>query len=378
MTERRADVAVVGAGAMGTMALWRLALMGVSCVGFEQFRPGHGLGSSTGDTRIFRTAYFEGPGYVPLLQAALPLWRELEEASGEPLLNLCGALMIGGPDSVIVRGALRSARQHGLQHELIDGEELARRHPQHRLAGGEVAVVDPAAGFLRPEKAVAAAARVAAQAGAELKLETRVEAIESSGEGFRLTTSDGAWLANRMILASGAWNPRWVPDLPLQVERVVQTWFPIDDAAAFSAERFPVFIRQLDDGFTRYGIPSTGEATIKVAGHGGGRAADPDTVDRDATADDWASTADFVRRWLCGVGGEPVQARVCMYTNSPDEHFVIGEPPGRPGVVLVSACSGHGFKFAPVIGEIAARLANGADAGFDLVPFSPRRLVAVT
>jgi sarcosine oxidase len=377
VADRRAEVGVLGVGAMGSMALWRLAKRGIRCVGFEQFQPGHDRGSSTGDTRIFRTAYFEGAGYVPLLLAAAPLWRALEAETDQHLLTLTGALMIGPQRAAVVRGARRSAERHGLPHELLDPADLRRRHPHHVIANDDMALLDPQAGFLRPEPAVVAAAARAQALGAELVTATRVQAVEPSGGGFLVRTREDAWRVERLILAAGAWNPRWTPGLPLAVERVVQTWFAVDEPADFSPGRFPVFIRQLDDGFSRYGIPSTDGATIKVAGHGGGGPADPDRLERDSGEADWRLTAGYVEGYLTGVATEPALARVCMYTNSPDQHFVIGQPPDLPGSFLISACSGHGFKFAPVLGEVAAAAVTGETVPFDLEPFSPRRFVPV-
>jgi sarcosine oxidase len=370
------EVAVVGVGAAGSAALWRLARRGVSCVGFEQFEPGHDRGSSTGESRIFRTAYFEGAGYVPLLQAALPLWRELEAETGQELLTLCGGLMIGPEPGRVWAGAHGSVRAHGLPHELLDTADLRRRYPQHVVADGDLAVFDPQAGFLRPEASIRAAAGRAQALGAGLSTGARVEAVEPAGAGFRLRTAAGEWEAERLVLAAGAWNPGFAAGVPLTVERVVQTWWRADDPAAFTPERFPVFVRELEPGFTRYGVPSTDGQTVKVAGHGGG-AADPDRVDREPHEADWTRTAAVVRERMRGLATPPARAKVCMYTNTPDEHFVIGEAPELPGALLLSACSGHGFKFASVLGEIAAVWATGQAPPFDLEPFSPRRFARV-
>lgn len=361
---------------MGSMALWRLARRGVSCAGFEQFQPGHDRGSSTGDSRIFRTAYFEAPVYVPLLLDALPLWRELERESGADLLTLTGALMIGREDGRIATGTLRSVREHGLEHRVLSAGDMASLHPQHVLHQDEIAIWEPRAGFVRPELSVRAAAERARSAGAEVLTDTRVEAIEPAGGGLALRTAAGDWEAERVIISAGAWVGRFAPDLPLQPERVVQTWFRVDEPAAFAPDRFPVFIHDLGRS-TRYGIPSTDGATIKVAGHGGGGPADPDHLDREPHDKDWAGTAEFVRERLRGVAAEPARAKVCMYTNSPDEHFVLGTHPGLEGALVVSACSGHGFKFAPVLGEIAARLSLGEEVPYDLETFSLHRLAGI-
>jgi sarcosine oxidase len=377
VARKRVEVAVLGCGAAGSMALWRLASRGIPCVGFEQFEPGHDRGSSTGDTRIFRTAYFEGPGYVPLLLAALPLWRGLEAESGRDLLTLCGALMIGTEGGEVVAGARRSAEEHGLPHELLDAADLRRRYPQHAIGESDRGLLDGQGGFLRPELCVATAAQRARELGAALETDTRIEVVEPSPVGFLLRSAAGdEWEADRLVLAAGAWNPRWAPAVPLTVERVVQTWWPVADGA-FTPDRFPAFIRQTESGISRYGIPTTDGATLKVAGHGGGGKADPDHLDRETSPGDWQGTAEFVRTSLLGVDPEVARARVCMYTNTPDEHFVIGEAPDLPGALLLSACSGHGFKFAPVLGEIAARWAAGESIPFDLDPFSPRRFAPV-
>ena len=373
MPTRSTEVAVVGLGAMGSMALWRLARRGVRCTGFEQFRPGHGLGSSTGDTRIFRTAYFEAPAYVPLLLAALPLWRELEAETGAALLTLTGGLMIGPPEGRIVAGTLSSVREHGLEHRVLDAGEAGRLHRRHVLEPDEVAVWEPRAGFVRPELAVSSAAARAADLGAELVLETRVEALEPAGDGFRISTAAGEWTARHLILSAGAWVTRFAPGLPLVVERAVQGWYGVDEPADFAPARFPIFIQDVG-ATTRYGIPSTDGSTIKVAGHGGGGAADPDHLDRDTHPADWSETAEFIRARLRGVTSTPTRLSVCMYTNSPDQHFVLGALRELSGAVLVSACSGHGFKFAPVLGEVAAGLALGEAVPYDLEAFSPDRL----
>jgi sarcosine oxidase len=374
---RSVTVAVVGLGAMGSMALWRLARRGIRCVGFEQFEPGHDRGSSTGETRIFRTAYFEAPVYVPLLLAALPLWRELESQTGSELLRLTGGLMIGRADGRIVAGTLASVREHSLPHEVLDARDMAAVHPRHVLEADEIAVWEPNAGFARPELSIRAAAARAAALGAEIVEGARVKAVERSGGGLRIGTDVGGWQAERVVLAAGAWIGHLAPELPLEVERVVQAWYAVDEPAAFAPDRFPVFIHDLGRS-TRYGIPSIDGRTIKVAGHGGGGAADPDHLDREARAEDWSGPAEFVATRLRGVESTPTRTRVCMYTNSPDGNFVLGEQPSRPGALVVSPCSGHGFKFAPILGEIAARWALGEDIPYDLTGFGLRGLAAIS
>ena len=367
------DVIVVGTGTMGSMALWRLARRGVRAVGLEQFAPGHDRGSGHGESRMTRTAYFEGPEYVPLVQAALPLWRELEAEADVELLTMTGGLMIGRPDCELVAGALRSARAHGLACELLGPADTAARFPQHRLAADEVALWEEGAGVLRPERAIRAAAERAVALGAELLTGTRVTAIEASADGVTVRAGDAAYRARHAIVCAGSWAGRLLPDLglPLAVERQVMTWFPAVDPSAFAPDRFPVFVHDRE-GRVGYGLPSLDGATVKVAIHHGGRPADPDAPDRTITEADVAPAAAFVEEALRGLAPLPSRAVVCMYTNTPDLHFVVGRP-GPASLTLVAACSGHGFKFAPVMGEIAADLALQGRTAHDIAGFSPQR-----
>jgi sarcosine oxidase len=367
----RTDVIVVGGGTMGSMALWRLARRGIDVLGLEQFAPGHDRGSGHGDSRMTRTAYFEGPEYVPLVQAARPLWRELEAEAGVELLTMTGGLMIGHPDGDLVSGALRSARVHGLGTELLGPDEAIRFG--HRLAPDEVALWEEGAGVLRPERAIRAAAERAAALGARLETGVRVTAIEAHGDGVVVRAGDVVHQARRAIVCAGAWLGGLLPDLglPLAVERQVMLWFPAGDPAAFAPDRFPVFVHDRP-GRAAYGMPSLDGATVKVAMHHGGRPADPDALDRAVAEPDVAPVAAFVAETLPGLDPVPARAEVCMYTNTPDLHFVVGDA-GPAGVTVVSACSGHGFKFAPVMGEIAADLALEGRTAHDVAGFSPSR-----
>lgn len=366
------DVIVVGAGTMGSMALWHLAGRGVAAVGLEQFSPGHDLGSGHGESRMTRTAYFEGPEYVPLVQAALPLWRRLEAEAGADLLTVTGGLMIGRPDGELVAGSLRSARAHGLPCELLGPAEAGLRFPQHRLAADEVALWDEGAGVLRPEPAIRAAAERARALGAELVVGARVTAIEADAGGVTVRAGDATYRAGQAIVCAGAWLGRLLPDLglPLQVERQVMTWFPATDPAAFAPDRFPVFVHERGDR-AGYGLPSLDGATVKVAVHHGGRAGDPDGLDRTVTEADIAPAAAMVADTLLGLTPVPSRAVVCMYTNTPDLRFAVGRV--GPSLTVVSACSGHGFKFAPVLGEIAADLALDGRTAHEVAGFSPLR-----
>jgi len=356
-----AEVAIVGLGAMGALSAWRLAARGARVIGFERFRPGHDRGSSHGDTRIFRTAYFESPEYVPLLQRGRELWRELEKESGQELLTLTGGLAIGPPDGELVTGLIASARENGLAYRLLDTAEMGRTYPQHRLDAGEVAALEDGAGFLRPERAVAAAAARAEALGAQLLPDTEVLAVQPGGTGVVIETSRGRFMAERALVAAGAWTAKLTPQLglPLSVERQVMAWLAVDDPAAFAPSRFPIFIRETAPGRFRYGFPTTDGRSIKVAVHHEGTPADPDSLDREVHEADFQPVRDFVRANLRGVRDEVVDACACMYTNSPHERFIATSSASMPGVTVLSACSGHGFKFASVLGELMAGLILG-------------------
>ena len=350
------DVAVIGMGAMGAMTAWRLAARGAKVIAFERFRPGHDRGSSHGESRIFRTAYFESPDYVPLLHRAHQLWRRLESETGSVLLTETGGLMIGPADGELITGVLRSAFHNRLPHEVLSRHEMSQRHPQHRLGPKDVAVLEEKAGFIRPERAVEAAAARAEALGAKLLVETQVIALEADGRRVEIETADGKFSADRAVVAAGPWTTQLLPGagLPLEVERQVAAWFHVSDPALFSPPRFPVFIHELEDGRFRYGFPSTDGRTIKVAVHHEGTPAQPDALDRKVSDRDTAPIRQFAGEWLHGIDQAIDRAGVCMYTNAPDERFIVTTPEGMPGVTVVSACSGHGFKFASAIGDLMA------------------------
>jgi sarcosine oxidase len=355
------DVAIVGLGAMGSAAAWRLAERGAAVVGFDRFDPPHDRGSSHGESRIIRSAYYESPLYVPLVRSAFALWRELEAVSGEQILTMTGALSIGPETSEQVAGALESAQAHGLAHELIDRRRMESRFPQHRLAAGEVALYEAEAGFLRPERAIAAALARARGLGAELYRDTAIDEISGEGKGVVIRAGGRSWRARHAVVAAGAWHVKGLlPDLavPIEVTRQLMGWFPAD-RGLFTPVSFPVFVRHLGrPPFTfAYGFPIVEASTVKVGLAREGDPADPDGLDRDVHPEDLEPLVEFVRTHLAGVEPRAIKAQVCMQENSPDRHFLVGPLPGGRQITVLAGFSGHGFKFAPVIGEIAADLA---------------------
>jgi len=373
------DVVVCGLGVMGSAALHHLARRGKRVLGLERYAPGHDRGSSHGHTRIIRLGYFEHPSYVPLLRRAYALWRELEDASGQQLLRVTGIAEIGPPTGTLVRGTLEAARLHGLRHDVLTAAELMRRFPAFRVLPEHVAVVQPDGGFLDVEPSIAAQIALATAAGAEIRSGESIRAIEPRAGLVRIVSERGVVEARAAIVAVGAWMPALLPELApmLRATREVVGWFEVADADLFSAGRCPVFIIESRHGM-HYGIPPRGGegigAAIKVAKHHHrDETVDPDACDRTVSAQDEALIRAAVADHLPAANGPLKAAETCLYTMTPDGRFLIDRLPGAPNIIVASPCSGHGFKFAPVIGEILADLATSGATAHDIARFSLRR-----
>jgi sarcosine oxidase len=367
------DVVVCGLGAMGSAALHHLASRGKRVLGLERYIPGHDRGSSHGATRIIRLGYFEHPSYVPLLRRAYALWRELEAAAGRQLLHITGIAEIGPSAGALVQGTLASSRLHGLRHEALAAPELMRRFPAFKLPPDYVAVVQPDGGFVEVEPSIAAQLALATAAGAEIRSGERVQAIEPRTGCVRIVTDGGAVEAGAAIVAAGPWAKALLPALaaPLRVTREVMGWFEPTDAELFQA--FPVFIIESRHGM-HYGVPPDGGGGIKIAKHHHrNETVDPDDYDRTVSADDEALIRAAVADHIPAANGALIAAKTCLYTMTPDGDFLIDRLPGAPNVVVASPCSGHGFKFAPVIGEILADLATSGATPHDIARFSLER-----
>ena len=371
------DVIVVGLGAMGSAAAYHLALRGKRVLGLDRFRPPHDQGSSHGRTRIIREAYFEHTLYVPLVQRAYELWAELERKSGLQLLLQTGGLMIGPPDGVLVAGARRSAKDHALPHELLSAVELRRRFPVFEPANNLVAVWEPRAGILFPERAIQTQLELAARAGAALQFGEPVLSWEPDGKGVRVSTASHRYRAERLLLSAGGWMSSLLPNLPLplKVERQVQCWFePVSHLDLFEPAHCPIFIWEHAPGRFFYGFPNLGDG-VKAAIHHQGEITQPELLQRQTQPEDIVPLKALLSRFVPGGGGALRSAVVCMYTNTPDSHFVLGYHPHCAQVLIASPCSGHGFKFSPVIGELAALLLDGQTPAFDLSLFAPDRFL---
>ena len=369
------DVIVVGLGAMGSATLHQLAHRGHRVLGLEQFTPAHAFGSSHGRSRIIREAYFEDPRYVPLVQRAYECWRMLEAESGVTVFRQTGGLMLGAPDSAVVSGALLSAQLHDLPHEVITADEVQRRFPAFRLRPSDIGVVEPRAGMLAPERAISAFTALAAQHGADVRSNEPMLSWRAVRDGVEVTTALGTYSAARLVLTVGAWAGTVLRELgvPFVAQRNVLYWFsPAQHAHFFAPERFPVFLQDLGHGLTSYGFADTGDG-VKFALHHHGESVDPDTVRRTVSDDEVACIRTLLAEWMPDANGALRETAVCMYTNVPDEHFVIDVHPDHPSVIVASPCSGHGFKFSSALGEVLADMAMNLPVAFDTSLFSLAR-----
>jgi sarcosine oxidase len=362
-------VAVVGCGAMGAASAWRLSARGAEVVCFDRHSPPHDKGSSHGESRITRTAYAEGEWYVPLLQEAFPMWRRLEAELGSSLMTITGMLTVGAIDSPGVAGALQSARAHGLESTLLDVHEARRLSPGHVFSDSDAVLLDPQAGFLRPEAALEAMMR-----GLQVRRNEVVTRVEGTSGGVQVVTAAGTETFDAAVIAAGPWIRELVPWMPVMVERQVLVWLAIQAGVDwFAPDKFPVWNRDGSEEGDVYGFPTLDSRSIKIARHSRGEDSNPNTVRRIVTDADLDPMRLFVTRYLSGVTRRVVRAEVCLYTSTPDRHFAIGPLAEDPRIVVVSACSGHGFKFAPVIGDIAADLVLDRGTQRDISHFALTR-----
>lgn len=373
------DVIIIGLGAMGSSAVLHLAARGQRVLGLDRFTPPHNRGSSHGGSRIIRQAYHEHPDYVPLVQRAYQLWERLEADSGADILSLTGGLMIGGPGSSVVQGAIESAAQHHLPYEVLTSAELRRRYPAFHPRAEDTAVFEERAGFLRPEVAIRAQLELAARHRAELHFEEPVTHWTSSPGGpVRVTTPRATYEADRLIIAPGAWAPDLLSQLPIRfdVRRQVMCWFqPVSSPESFLPDRFPIYIYDVDGTEIFYGFPATDESSagVKAAMHTAGDPCTADSVDRTTSHRDTSALRAHLSRFLPDLNGSLVKACPCLYTLTPDEHFVVATHPLHQQVTIAAGFSGHGFKFVPVIGEILADLAISGSTRFSIKFLSASR-----
>jgi sarcosine oxidase len=368
----RYDAIILGIGGMGSATAYHLARRGCKVLGIEQFGIPHEFGSSHGVTRIIRLAYAEHPAYVPLLRRAYALWRELETDAREQLLWITGGFDIGDPECELVRGSLRACREHHLAFELLDARAIAQRHPGYCLPANMVGVYQAEGGYVAPERAILSQVALAEAAGAEIHTRERVLGWSAEAGGVSVRTEHATYAANRLVITAGPWAAQCVPQLrPLAVpERQVLIWTEPREPALFAPEVFPIFNMEAPEG-RYYGFPVHGVPGFKFGKyHHLHENVNPDAMDRECHAQDEALLREGVRRYFPAADGPTLAMQTCLFTNSPDEHFVLDLHPEFPQVSIAAGFSGHGFKFAPVIGEIMADFAlEGGCAKWDLSLF---------
>ncbi|HET6215046.1 MAG TPA: N-methyl-L-tryptophan oxidase [Micromonosporaceae bacterium] len=382
----RPDVIVLGLGTMGAATAYQLAARGARVLGLDRFVPPHARGAHAGGSRIIRMAYAEGADYVPLVRRAYELWRSVQEAAEVSLLTTTGGLNLGRPTGALVAGALASARAYGLAHEVLDAAEVRRRFPAFTPDESDVALYEEVAGLVRPELAIAAQLRLAERAGADLRYGVPVAGWQATADAVSVQTPDGPVSAGRLVICPGAWAPELLADLgvPMVVQRRVQHyWQP--QGEEYAVGRFPVWMWEDAAGVTAYGLPAPDSDDpndavrhgVKGAFHVADDPADPNAGAGEATPAEVATIRAWLANRLPGIansawlGGKP-----CLYTLTPDEHFVLGRHPRYGNVSVAAGFSGHGFKFAPVVGEILADLALRGDTAHPIDLFNPSRFAA--
>ncbi len=375
------DVIELGLGAVGSATAMHLAERGIRVRGFDQYAPPHKLGSSHGRSRIFRQAYFEDSRYVPMLLRAHELWRKLEHDTQQALLHTTGALVLGSPGGELVARSAESAQQFGLPYQILDPAEVRRRYPVFAVADQSQALLEQNAGYLVPEDCIAQQLRQAQRNYAQLHLNEPVIGWDAApgGAGVTVRTAQGTYSAERLIITAGPWAPQILAelDLPLRVTRQVLCWFaPEGGVEDFRADRLPIYLFEACAGQPLlYGFPLTGPdgEGVKVALHGSEEVCTPETVDRRIRPEDESAMRERLATTMPRLAGRLLHAETCLYTMTPDEHFIIDTHPRHAAVTLITGLSGHGFKFAAVLGELLADLSVNGSCGFDLRLFSLER-----
>lgn len=376
MTANRYDAIVIGVGGMGSATAYHLASRDMDVLGLEQYDIPHAMGSSHGVTRIIRKALYEDPAYVPLVQRSYDLWRELEELSGRDLLHITGGVDAGPADSEVVTGSRRSCETHGIDHEILSGSEVNDRFPGYEIPEHHRAVYQPDSGFLVPEQCIIAHVEAAQAEGAEIRAREPVgDFITLSDGGVRVTTSRGTYEADELVITAGAWARRFLPSLADKMVpvRQVLAWLQPDDPGKFDAENFPVFVHHTKDDHY-YGFPIHDVPGFKFGRYNHlEETVDPDQMKREPRPVDEQLLRSYAERFFPNGAGPTMKLATCMFTNTPDGHFIIDTLPDKPQITVGAGFCGSGFKFASAIGEILADLAIDGETSHDIELFSVDR-----
>jgi sarcosine oxidase len=374
------DIIVLGCGTMGAAACLELARVGRRVLGLDRFAPPHEMGEHHGRVRMFRTTYYEHPAYVPWLRRSLRGWQELGKGPGPPLLELTSALYTGPYEGELIAGCLRAAREHALAHAVLDHRELRRRYPMFRVPETYVGLLERDAGFIWCERAVGAMLEAAGREARAPTVRTFEPAISwtASPGHVEVRTAKGTYRASKLVITAGPWSGEVLTGLGVELSatRQVQAWVMPVDPAPYSPGRFPCWGVDVGDGSLFYGFPALApEGELKLARHAHGPVANPSVADREPELDELDDPSSLVRRFLPDLGEAPMRAGICLYTNSPDSHFIIDRHPEHSNVVFATGFSGHGFKFAPAVGQIIRELVEAEPPSHPEPFFALSRLV---
>ncbi|MFG6116042.1 N-methyl-L-tryptophan oxidase [Halobacillus sp. MO56] len=375
-----ADIGIIGVGTMGSMAMWQLARKGVSVLGFEQFGTGHDRSAGSGESRLFRTVYFEGEKYVPLLQDAKKLWSQLEEESGNPLLTLNGGVMIGKPDFEEMKNAMKSIKDFNLDHELLTPEQAMERYPQHHLESDEIMILDKHAGFLRPELSTVSAVARAESLGAAVHRYTKIEEIIPDDNGVTIRTENNEYRVGKVLVTAGPWAGKLLPQLNdiITVKRIVLSWYAPKDLNQFKPDQFPVFAH-LGDDFKLTGTPTIEGSMVKASNNPKFKdVSSPDQLNKEVSIEETITASNLIKEKIPGLIPHPVRSAAYMDASTPDGHPIVGEVPEIKNTVFMCGFSGHGFKMSPVMGKIAAELLVDGKTNYSIEHLSPQRMVNST
>ena len=374
------DCIVVGIGGMGSATLYELRRRGKNVLGIEQFDLAHENGSSHGSTRIIRLAYYEHPSYVPIMKRGYELWSDLEQLSNTKLLHTTGSIDIGPEESIVFKGSKESCELHNLPYDVLNGREISSRFPGYQLDAEMMSVFQPEGGFLEPEKCINSFVDMACEMGAELHTGERVISWEVvNSKTVIVRTNCGEYETENLVFASGAWTGKLLPDLESKVvaERQVMGWFDVGSTNEFNPENFPVFNLLVPEG-RYYGFPQHDIPGFKIGlYHHLYEKVDPDNLDRSVvTSTDEEVLRRCVSKYFPMADNAMIQAKVCMFTNSPDEHFIIDRLPQLSNVYVAAGFSGHGFKYCSVVGEILASMVENQRLDYDIDMFGLDRLIS--
>ena len=370
------DVIVLGLGAHGSSAVYHLSKNDIKVCGIDKFVPPHAFGSSHGKSRIIRQAYHESPMYVPLVMEAYKLWNELENISGKKLLLKTGGLILGNENSMVIKGAKLSAETHNVPYEYLNNKEIEKRFPALKPTAETVAIVEKSAGILFPEECIKTNLKLANKNGALLLFGETVQSINIKNSCVQVVTDKGIYETEKLIVSVGAWLNDLLPELklPLNIKRQVLFWFKNEDKQMqqfIEPKGLPIFIWEYNLPHVFYGFPDLGNG-IKIAPHHEGQPIHPDLLSKEVYKDEIVQMKNILDEYF-NVDATFNFSDVCMYTNTPDEHFIIDYYPSNKNIIIASPCSGHGFKFSSVIGKTLCDMATEQPLQFDISPFKINR-----